>query len=113
MTSKKEISDRINEKLPSEGEYIDFTKLSKDDLLALEKKLDTLLEWILEGGEELASEMIVQRSKNMAKKRLGMDKNGQDALGAFVKNRLQKGLVAGVVKTALKKRLQNNDDQEE
>lgn len=109
MSTKKELIASIMQKLPSKGGELDLSKLPKEQLVILDKKLDILLAQMLEGGSEIVSDMLARKCKSVAADQFDMDEDDQNLLGQIVKNRMDKGIVANFVKSRAKKRLGLHD----
>ena len=112
MTNKKKLSVQINECLPDDGGDIDFTKLTKDELILLANKLDILYNQILDGGGEIIEDMLSKRVQKNMSRRLDLDKDEENIVGAFIKNRMKKGPIIGLIKQGMKKRIMSEFDSD-
>ena len=80
-------------------------------LQALKKKMETLFEQVMEGGEKVIDDLIVKKAKEVAKKRFKADDDEQSLVGKVVKHRLEKGPIINFGKQLLKKKIIDGDDE--
>lgn len=110
--TKSEISELINELIPKhyDDRDIDFSKLSKDDMILLKRELDYLYDMILEGSMELFDDIISNKAKEFSKKRLDFDEEESNLLAEKTKKRLEDGPIITKFKEFMGKRLLNKED---
>jgi len=105
MPTKKELSDMINELLPSEGGMVDFTSMPKKDLEALHGKLEHMMESLLEGGEGIVDDILSKRFANRMGNKLDLNGDEREGVRKVIKDRFENGPFFKRAKKFLKKRM--------